>query len=82
MSIAARIKEPAKPSMNGMPCSIGHLLKTLDADEAKALTVMLYDLNWNAGQVYEALREEGYTVGRQSVNRHRGGRCRCVKDKR
>lgn len=79
MALSERIKNPAPAVIHGLPCSIGSLLATLDEAEAAALNAMLYELNWNAGQVYDALREEGYTVGRQSVNRHRGGKCRCAK---
>jgi hypothetical protein len=34
---------------------------------------------WSEGEIYDALLAEGYVVGRQSINRHRGGRCRCER---
>lgn len=77
MAIADRIKQPPPPALNGMPCSIGALFTQLDEAESAALNILLYEMNLNAGQVYDALRDEGYTVGRQSINRHRGEKCRC-----
>lgn len=80
MSLSDRIKAgPIQPTP-GMPCSIGHALATLPEEESKALQAMLYELNWNATQIWEAMKAEGYTVGRQSINRHRGEKCRCFKD--
>lgn len=81
MALAQRIKESPPPSATGMPCSIGGLLTSLPKGEAVALNAMLYELGWNATQVYDALRDEGHTVGRQSINRHRGEKCRCFKGK-
>lgn len=80
MGLAQRIQAPPPSTVHGLPCSIGALLAQLEGDEQAALNAMLYDLGWNAGQVYDALRDEGYTVGRQSINRHRGNKCRCFKD--
>lgn len=80
MALADRITTQPRAVVHGLPCSIGALLATLEGDERAALHAMLYDLGWNAGQVYDALRDEGYAVGRQSINRHRGEKCRCFKD--
>lgn len=80
MSLKARVASPPPSTIHGLPCSIGTLIAHLDGDELAALNAMLYDLGWNAGQVYDALRDEGYTVGRQSINRHRGQKCRCFRD--
>ena len=80
MALADKIASPPPRTTHGLPCSIGSLIDQLDGDELAALNTMLYDLGWNAGQVYDALRDEGYTVGRQSINRHRGRKCRCFRD--
>lgn len=80
MALADRVTKPAPTTVHGLPCSIGALLERLAGDELAALNTMLFDLGWNAGQVYDALRDEGYTVGRQSINRHRGQKCRCFRD--
>ena len=80
MALSQRITQPPASTPHGLPCSIGALLDRLDGDEKAALNSMLYELGWNAGQIYDAVRDEGYTVGRQSINRHRGERCRCFKD--
>jgi hypothetical protein len=79
MALSDRIAKPPAATQHGLPCSIGSLVEQLDGAELAALNTMLYDLGWNAGQVYDALRDEGYTVGRQSINRHRGQKCRCFK---
>jgi hypothetical protein len=66
--------------MHGLPCSIGALLDQLDGTEKTALETMLSDRAWSQDMIWSALRDEGYPVGRQSVNRHRAGKCRCAKD--
>jgi hypothetical protein len=80
MALSDRVTKPAPAALHGLPCSIGSLIAQLDGKELTALNTMLFDLGWNAGQVYDALRDEGFTVGRQSINRHRGQKCRCFKD--
>jgi hypothetical protein len=80
MALADRVQQPAPTVIHGLPCSIGALLDNLEGPELDALNQMLYELGWNAGQIYDTLRDEGYVVGRQSVNRHRGRKCRCYKD--
>lgn len=79
MALADKIANPPADVIHGLPCSIGALIAQLDGAELDALNAMLYELGWNAGQIYDALRDEGYVVGRQSVNRHRGRKCRCFK---
>lgn len=79
MSLADRITE-RPPAKHGMPCSVAVLLNTLEGDELEALTLMLGTENapgWTAGDIYDALAAEGYKVGYQSINRHRGRKCRC-----
>lgn len=64
----------------GMPCSIGNLLKVLPETEADALNAMLGtpdNWGWSATEIWDALRAEGYEVGQQTINRHRGKKCRC-----
>lgn len=78
MSLAERIAQtPARPQ-SGLPCSVGHLLDTLPADEAAALQRMLTD-GWTQKQIVEALRAEGHMVAEQTPNRHRARSCRCFK---
>lgn len=83
MALAQRIKDQQHPSkMSGLPCSIGVLLAQLEGDERAALLEMLGTperRGWSQHQIYDALTAEGYTVGRQSINRHRAGHCRCDK---
>lgn len=67
-------------TIHGKPCSVGVLLTTLEGNDLDALRTMLGTperRGWSEGDIYDALTAEGYSVGRQSINRHRGGRCRC-----
>jgi hypothetical protein len=79
MALADRLKN--KPdTIHGKPCSVGVLLENLKGNELDALLTMLgtpEKRGWPEGDIYDALTAEGYSVGRQSINRHRGGRCRC-----
>lgn len=82
MALADRIKNPAA-NMTGLPCSIGALLETLEGDELAALKLMLApDSGWSQAMIWKTLMDEGYVVGQQSINRHRGGNCRCAKDRK
>lgn len=81
MALADRITAPPAP-MHGTPCSVGTLLDTLEGDELDALKTMLgtrEQRGWSQDAIYDALTSEGYSVGRQSINRHRGGKCRCAQ---
>ena len=80
MALADRIKQPPA-GRQGLPCSIGELLADLPPAEREALETMLGTPDnrspWSARQIYDALRDEGHTVGFQTINRHRGRHCRC-----
>ena len=79
MALADRLTEPPAP-IHGTPCSVGVLLDTLEGAELEAFKAMLgtpEQRGWSQDAIYTALTDEGYRVGRQSINRHRGGRCRC-----
>lgn len=79
MALADRIKEPST-SLHGTPCSVGALLDALPKDEAEALNLMLTGTpqrRWSQTEIYDAVTAEGHSVGRQTINKHRAGRCRC-----
>lgn len=81
MALAERINTPPA-RRTGLPCSIGALEATLPNDELAALHVMLgtpEQRGWPARAIYDALTAEGYPVGFQTINRHRGGSCGCAK---
>jgi hypothetical protein len=81
MSLAERITDQP-PRIHGLPCSVGHLLDTLEGDELAAFKVMLgtpEQPGWDASAVWEAVTAEGHHIGRQSISRHRRGRCRCER---
>ena len=81
MALSDRLSEPPTRK-NGTPCSVGSLLERLEGAELDALLAMLgtpQQRGWPQDAIYDALTAEGYEVGRQSINRHRGGKCRCSK---
>lgn len=78
MALAERLTAPPTAGTPGLPCSIGALLDNLQGAERDALQAMLADRAWSQHMIWTALHEEGHTVGKQSINRHRGGKCRCT----
>jgi hypothetical protein len=82
VALSDRINAGRPASKHGYPCSIGTLLTTLEGDELEALNLMLgtpEKRGWAAGDIYDALIGEGYEVGFQTINRHRGHKCRCFR---
>ena len=82
MALADKLHGPT-PIVHGKPCSVGALLERLEGDELAALQTMLgtpEKRGWAASQIFDALTAEGYEVAYQTIGRHRGGRCRCVRD--
>ena len=78
MALKDRAQQP--PTRNhGLPCSVGNLLSELPTDEAQALETMLSSAAWSATDIFEALKAEGYEVGRQTIGRHRAKACRCSR---
>jgi len=78
MALADKVHNPQR-NMSGTPCSVGLLLDTLEGDELAALKHMLASREWSQAMVWKALTDEGHEVGLQSINKHRGGNCRCAK---
>ena len=81
MALSDRLTAAPKP-MHGTPCSVGTLLETLTGTELDALRTMLgtpEQRGWPASSIYDALVAEGHRVGYQQINRHRGGKCRCLR---
>jgi len=70
-----------KKAMHGLPCSVGVLLDTLHGDELAALQTILADREWSQAMVWKALTDEGYEVGLNSINKHRGLKCRCATER-
>lgn len=79
MSLSERIDAPPQAGVHGLPCSVGRLRAELPTDEQAALDRMLFDLNWSARQVHEAVADEGHSVAWQQIGIHRRGQCRCGK---
>ena len=87
MALIDRAKKPPQaPRRRGPECSVGSLLTSLPKGEAKALRDMLYatwpgtkNWRWSKDDLYDAVTDEGYQVGRTSINHHRSGNCGCPK---
>lgn len=77
MPLADRVKAGPAEIHPGGPCSVGHLLRTLDKSEADALRAMLADPRWPHSHITKALNEEGYHFRGATVARHRHGDCSC-----
>jgi hypothetical protein len=80
MALSDHVKNPQPLPIHGRTCSVGELLAALPEPEAEALNVMLTGTpqrRWSQTEIYDAVTAEGHVVGRQSINRHRAGRCRC-----
>lgn len=82
MALSDRINQRPRPK-HGRPCSVGKLLDELKGAERDALLEMLGDPvkrdGWSAADIFETLLDEGHRVGFQTINRHRGGTCRCAQ---
>jgi len=77
VTLAARHQAGPPRVIRGEPCSVGALLAELPKAEAEALRGMLEDSRWAQNAIYDMLGQEGHTVGRQSIGRHRRRQCRC-----
>lgn len=80
---------PPAPGKHGLPCSVGEIERQLEGRDLEALHILLYGPSGTPGgrgrsanEVYDILRAEGFKVAQQTINRHRGGRCRCDRGNR
>ena len=85
MAFSTRVKNPPA-TIHGTPCSVGEVIKKLSKPEAAAFEQMLTATRphsdrwlWSEADIYDAVRDEGHEIGRQSINRHRSGKCRCAR---
>lgn len=82
MALTDRLNDVRPAAIKGSPCSVGVLLDTLDVDDRDALLLMLGNTEqpgWTAGDIYDAVTAEGHKIGFQTINRHRGRKCRCFR---
>ncbi len=83
MALASR--NEVETVLHGHPCSIAVIYDTVADDQVELaeLNKLLYDEGNSQGQVFRYLTHDGgFKVGFQSINRHRGGRCRCFREER
>lgn len=79
MALADRLDEVEEKGP-GLPCSVGVLLRTLDPDDVATLETLLGTKdNWGetAQYIFDVLRADGHRVAYQTINKHRGEKCRC-----
>lgn len=73
-------KVEVAPAIHGAPCSIAQLYRAnfADPEEIAEFNTLLYEEGNDAGYVWRKLQAHGYkSVARSTVNKHRGGNCRC-----
>lgn len=77
MSFAARVDSPPVAS-RGLKCGISRLLDSIQtSDEQQALEDMLDNPSWGHKAIFEAVRQEGFSVSIRSIERHRRSECGC-----
>ena len=82
--MALTTRNEAPPARHGKPCSIAAVYEAVANDQAelRELNVILYEEDNTQAQVFEYLTKDGgFTLGFQSVNKHRGKSCRCFREK-
>lgn len=79
MALSDRTTTPTPKPSTGDPCSIGEVYRALadNPTELRALNTLLYEQGRSGSQVFTILTDEGFSIGAQTPNKHRGARCRC-----
>lgn len=78
MALADQLANAQAPTA-GTPCSVCRVLAELEPTDRDALLVALGTPERRglpATVIYDALVADGHKVGRQTINRHRAGKCR------
>lgn len=80
--MALQQRNRVQPAMHGKPCSISLVYEAVAGDpiELAELNLILYGEENNQAQVFKYLTDDGYAIGFQSVNNHRGKSCRCFRE--
>ena len=71
--MALQLEEPEKKVKT---CSFKRLHDSLDEDDIKTLTSWL-DSKISAYKIFQALKRDGHSIGRQTVYEHVNGWCIC-----
>jgi hypothetical protein len=82
--VALSSRTEVKAASHGKPCSIAKVYEAVAANkgELSELNVILYEEGNTQAQVFEYLTGDGgFTIGFQSVNKHRGKSCRCFRER-
>ena len=77
MSLAAALDAEKAAARKGPPCTFAGIFDKLDKADADALTAYLADGSVTTTVILRALQAEGYSVGQNTVQRHRKGICAC-----
>jgi hypothetical protein len=73
MSILAGLTPPEKSKR----CSFGKVIDNLTAEDRDILEIALADERWKHRVLFDALRERGINVSRETFTRHRTKACQC-----
>jgi GTP-sensing pleiotropic transcriptional regulator CodY len=78
MSLRAALDAEKAAARKGPPCSFEAIFARLDKADADALTAYLADReNITTTVILRALQAEGFSIGQNTVQRHRKGICTC-----
>lgn len=76
MSLAEKLAKPA-PVVRAR-CGVAKVLTHLEGSDLEAVINALADDSFTGESIAEALRDEGFQIMGQTVQRHRRGMCSCV----
>ena len=80
MSLADRLSTYPKRGRQGPRCHTWLLLESLVDDEREALAAaLLPDSGWTSSSLSSLLRDEGHSLSKSSIDRHRRGECACPR---
>lgn len=73
MGILADLTPPEKPNR----CGLGKTIDSLAEEDRSILEAALADARWSHKALYDALRQRGIAVSRETLTRHRLKGCQC-----
>jgi hypothetical protein len=73
MGILADLTPPEKQKR----CPFGRTIDALEKEDRAVLEAALADERWTHRALFDALRQRGITVSRETLTRHRTKACQC-----
>lgn len=77
MSLRDTLDAEKAAARKGPPCTFAGIFDRLDKADAEALRSYLADGSVTTTVILRALQAEGFSVGQNTVQRHRKGICAC-----